>query len=94
MVELPPLTIGVVAAAGADETPEVALAGTGTLVETELPTGAASDDEADATGAAVVSAGAEVAAAAVDEPATGTTSLELWAAGTGEEEATMAEVEL
>lgn len=90
MVELPPLTTGVVAAAGAEETPEVALTGTGTLVETELPAGAA--DETDAT--AVVSAGAEeVAAAAVDELATGATSLELSAAGTGDEEATIAEVE-
>lgn len=92
MVELPPLTIGVVAAAGAEETPEVALTGTGTLVETELPAGAASD-EADATGAVVVTAGAEVAAGAVDEPATGAVSLELSAAGTGDEEATIAEVE-
>lgn len=92
MVELPPLTTGVVAAAGAEETPDVAFAGTGTLVETELPTGATSD-EADATGAAVVSAGAELAAAVVDEPATGATSLVLSAAGTGEDEAIMAEVE-
>lgn len=86
------MTTGVVAAAGAEETPEVTLTGTGTLVESELPAGAASD-EADATGTAVVSAGAEVAAGAVDEPATGAVSLELSAAGTGDEEATIAEVE-